>query len=361
MSTDHPPEISTEFSTETSTEFSPERGTERGTVLVTGVTGYVGSRLVIPLIEAGWTVRVLTRTPDRLTLQPWRHEVDVVAGDASDVDDLGRALHGVTAAYYLLHSMGGEGDFVERDRALARTFATSAEAAGVERLVYLSGLHPGGDLSPHLSSRVEVGEILLESSVPTAVLQAAVIVGSGSASFEMMRHLADRLPAMVAPKWLGSHIQPIAIRDVVHYLVGAADLPSEVNRTFDIGGPDILTYGDMLKRFARVAGLRPRPIATVPVLTPGLASHWVGLVTPVPSGIARPLVSSLVHDVVCREADILDHVPEPPGGPLGFDEAVERALAAPQEQVADGGLVHPPLEAVWPGDPDWAGPGRVRL
>lgn len=358
MSTDHPMEQPGSVPVAGG---AGEHAFEHDTALVTGATGYVGSRLVIPLLGAGWTVRVLTRNPDRLTVQPWRHEVDVVAGDASDPDDLGRALDGVTAAYYLLHSMGGEGDFVERDREMARTFATSAEEAGLARLAYLSGLNPGGDLSPHLSSRVEVGEILLDSAVPTAVLQAAVIIGSGSASFEMMRHLADRLPAMVAPKWLGSHIQPIAIRDVVHDLVGVADLASEVNRTFDIGGPDILTYGEMLKRYARVAGLRPRPIATVPVLTPGLASHWVGLVTPVPSGIARPLVGSLVHDVVCREVDLLDLVPELPGGALGFEEAVERALAAPREQVAADGLVHPPLEALWPGDPDWAGPGGLRL
>ncbi len=339
----------------------PGAAPSRGLVLVTGVTGYLGSRLVIPLIEAGWRVRVLTRSPEKLERQPWRHHVEVAPGDATDSGDLDAALEGVDVAYYLLHSMDGRGDFVTRDREMARTFAAAAERAGVGRVVYLGGLHPEGPLSDHLASRVEVGRIFLDSDVPTTVLQAAVILGAGSASFEMLRHLADRLPAMVAPKWLRSNIQPIAVEDIVRDLVGSAGMPAEVNRTFDVGGPDILSYADMLRRFARVAGLRPRLVITLPVLTPGLASHWVGLVTPVPSGIARPLVGSLVHDVVCQEVDILDHVPDPEGGRLGFEDAVRAALAEPEPVTGSSGISRPPLAAAWPGDAAWAGPGRVRL
>jgi tryptophan-rich sensory protein len=173
---------------------------------------------------------------------------------------------------------------------------------------------------------VEVGEILLASGVPTAVLQAAVVLGDGSASFDMLRYLASRLPAMVAPKWLHNRIQPIAIDDVMHYLVGAADLPSDVNRTFDIGGPQVMTYEDMLHGFVRVTGGRKRLIVTIPVLTPRLASHWVGLVTPLDAGLAKPLVGSLVHEVVCEEHDIAQYVPDPPGGLMPFDDAVRLAM-----------------------------------
>jgi uncharacterized protein YbjT (DUF2867 family) len=163
--------------------------------------------------------------------------------------------------------------------------------------------------------------------VPTAVLQAAVILGDGSASFEMLRHLTRRLPVMLTPKWLDNRIQPVAVRDVLHYLAAAVDLPADANRTFDVGGPDVLTYREMIQRFARVTGLRRRLIVAIPVLTPGLASLWVGLVTPVPSGLARPLVGSLVHEVVCRENDLERLVGPPPGGALGYDAAVEAAVA----------------------------------
>ncbi len=295
--------------------------------LVTGVTGYIGSRLVPELLTAGWKVRVLTRSPDGVATQSWADQVEVVTGDATDPAVLDEALDGAFVAYYLLHSMDGKPQFERRDRALARGFAAAARRAGLRRIVYLSGLHPEGEeLSAHLDSRVEVGEILLDSDVPTVVLQAAVIIGSGSASFEMLRHLTRRLPAMIAPKWLHNRIQPIAVRDVMAYLVAVADLPAEVNRTFDIGGPDVLTYKEMIERFARVDGLLPRLIVTVPVLTPWLAGHWVGVVTPVPSSIAKPLVGSLVHEVVCGEDDLIGLVPTPPGGLLGFEEAVREAL-----------------------------------
>ena len=214
-------------------------------------------------------------------------------------------------------------------------------------------------MSPHLRSREEVGQILLQSGVPTAVLQAAVIIGSGSASFEMLRHLTERLPVMVVPKWVETRIQPIAIRDVLRYLVGVADLPPDVNRAFDIGGPDVLTYEQMMRTFARVAELPKRRMLKVPVLSPTLSSHWVGLITPVPGGLARPLVESLRNTVVCREHDIAAWVPDPPDGLIGFEEAVRLALvrirdadvATHWSNASVAGVASDPL----PTDPDWAG------
>ena len=301
-------------------------------ILVTGATGYIGSHLVPRLLDAGHDVRVLSRNPDRLP-DSWRDRVEVSRGDATADLALAVALQGVDVAYYLLHSMDGHGDFVARDRQLATRFAAAAEDAGVGRIVYLSGLHPQGPLSPHLASRVEVGEILLRSGVPTAVLQAGTVLGAGSASFDMLRHLTERLPAMVAPRWLDSAIQPIAVDDVLHYLVRAGELPAEVNRSFDLGGPEMLTYRAMMQRYARLAGLRPRLIVTVPVLTPKLASLWVGLVTPIASGIARPLVGSLMHDAVRGEFDAEHTMGEPPGGPTGFDAAITAALREVDPQL----------------------------
>ena len=295
-------------------------------VLVTGASGYIGSHLVPRLLDAGYSVRVLSRNPGKLPAE-WRDRVQVAKGDATSDDDVRAALDGVGVLYYLLHSMDGRGGFVARDRELARRFARLAEQAHVQRIVYLSGLHPEGELSEHLASRVEVGEILLGSGVPTAVLQAGVVLGAGSASFDMLRHLTERLPAMIAPKWLDNHIQPIAVADVVFYLVRAASLPADVSRPFDLGGPDVLTYREMMQRYADLADLLPRTIVTVPVLTPNLASHWVGLVTPIKAGIARPLVGSLMHDAVRDEFDAEQVLGEPDGGTAGFDEAIRAALA----------------------------------
>ncbi|MEO7071288.1 MAG: NAD(P)H-binding protein, partial [Nostocoides sp.] len=300
-------------------------GGRPGLALVTGATGYVGGLLVPELLERGWSVRVLSRRRSAVRDQPWGDRVEVVEGDATDGQDVRAALAGVEVAYYLMHSMDGAGDFVERDKAMAHTFAEAATSAGVGRIVYLSGLHPPGSLSPHLASRVEVGRILLESGVPTAVLQAGVVLGDGSASFDMLRHLTERLPAFVAPKWLRNRIQPIAAHDVVHYLAEAAGLDPRLNRTFDIGGPEVLTYAEMMRGYARVTGLGRLFIATLPVLTPGLASHWVGLVTPVRSAIAKPLVGSLIHDAVCHEQDLAGLVPAPSGGPTSFEDAIRRA------------------------------------
>jgi uncharacterized protein YbjT (DUF2867 family) len=329
--------------------------------LVTGASGYIGGRLVPELLAAGHRVRVLARRPETLRDHPWAGDVEVIRGDASDGGSLTPAMAGVDVAYYLIHALGTRG-FEQTDRDTARTFGDAAREAGVGRLVYLGGLTPDvppEDLSPHLRSRLEVGQVLLASGVPTAVLSAAVIIGSGSASFEMLRYLTERLPAMITPRWVDTRIQPIAIRDVLRYLVGCATLPPDVSRAFDIGGPDVLTYRQMMQRYAAVAGLRRRVVVKVPVLTPALSGHWVGLVTPVPNSIARPLVDSLRHEVVARERDIAGHVPDPPEGLVGFDRAVELAL----QRIRDADVTTRWSSASVPGapsdplptDPDWAG------
>lgn len=332
---------------------------------VTGVTGYVGGRLVPELLDAGYRVRALARNPARLASRPWAGRVEAVEADAGDLDQLRDALAGVDIAYYLIHSLGSGRRFEARDRRTALTFAQAAREAGVRRIVYLGGLFPAGhELSPHLESRKEVGEILLASGVPTTVLRAAVILGSGSASFEMMRYLTERLPAMTTPRWVDNRIQPIAIRDVLRYLVGSAEMPASVNRAFDIGGPEVLTYREMMQRYAAVAGLPRRIIVGVGVLTPRLSSLWVSLVTPVPGPLARPLVESLVHEVVCDEHDIAEHVPDPPERLVGFDDAVRLAL----QRIHDADVVTRWSSASVPGapsdplptDPDWAGGSLYR-
>jgi uncharacterized protein YbjT (DUF2867 family) len=328
--------------------------------LVTGSTGYIGGRLVPELLAAGFRVRAMARHPENLRGRPWRDQVDVVRADASDPQDLRAALAGVDVAYYLIHALGTGATFQDRDRRTASAFASTAADAGIGRIVYLGGLFPEGEvLSHHLSSRKEVGDILVASGVPTTVLRAAVILGSGSASFEMLRYLTERLPVMVTPKWLDNRIQPIAVRDVLHYLVGAADVPEQISRAFDIGGPEVLTYREMMQRYAKVAGLPKRRIITVPLLTPSLSSHWVGLVTPVPNAIARPLVDSLIHEVVCKEHDLDEYVEPPADGLTSFDRAVELALtrirdldvATTWTSAATPGAPSDPL----PSDPDWAG------
>ncbi|MFF0410545.1 SDR family oxidoreductase [Kitasatospora sp. NPDC004745] len=330
--------------------------------LVTGATGYIGGRLVPELLARGHAVRCLVRDPSRLRDQPWRATVETATGDVTRPDSLAGAFDGIDVAYYLIHSLGTGPAFEATDRAAARTFGAAAAAAGVRRIVYLGGLvpaHTPDGLSPHLRSRAEVGRILRDSGVPTAELRAAVIIGSGSASFEMLRHLTERLPAMVTPRWVSTRIQPIAVRDVLHYLAGAAHLPPGINRSFDIGGPDVLTYEQMMQRYARTAGLHRRLIVPVPVLTPYLSSHWIGLVTPVPNSIARPLVESLRHEVVCGEHDIARWVPDPEGGLTGFDRAVELALRRIKDadvatRWSSASLPGAPSDPL-PSDPDWAG------
>jgi uncharacterized protein YbjT (DUF2867 family) len=327
--------------------------------LVTGVTGYIGGRLVPELLAAGWRVRVVARHPERLRERPWIGDIEVAAGDATDKDFLLKAMSGVDVAFYLIHSLGTGARFESTDRHTALVFGQAAREAGIGRIVYLGGMHPEGELSAHLASRTEVGEILLAAGVPVTVLQAAVIIGSGSASFEMLRYLTERLPAMVTPTWVDTRIQPIAIRDVLRYLVGAASMPADVSRTFDIGGPDVLTYRQMMRRYAAVAGLRKRVIVGVPVLSPQLSSHWIGVVTPVPAGLARPLVESLIHEVVGQEKDVERYVPDPPTGLVGFDTAVRLALRRVSDSqvstrwsgASTPGAPSDPL----PSDPDWAG------
>ncbi|MFE9920914.1 SDR family oxidoreductase [Streptomyces sp. NPDC005774] len=336
---------------------------ERLHCLVTGASGYVGGRLVPELLRAGHRVRCLARTPGKLRDHPWAGDVETVRGDVTDPGSVATALRGIDVAYYLVHALGTGSGFEETDRQAARTFTEEARAAGVRRIVYLGGLTPRGvperSLSPHLRSRAEVGRIFLDGPVPATVLRAAVVIGSGSASFEMLRYLTERLPAMVTPSWVHTRIQPVAIRDVLRYLVGSAGMPAEVDRAFDIGGPDVLTYLEMMRRYAVVAGLRRRLVVSVPVLTPGLSSHWIGLVTPVPASLARPLTESLRHEVVCHEHDIARYVPDAPGSPLPFDEALALALRRVREaQVAtrwsSASLPGAPSDPL-PTDPDWAG------
>src|SRR5690606_26493917 len=259
-------------------------------VLVTGATGYIGGRLAPLLAGHGHHVRCLTRSRQRLAGVPWAAGVEVVEADVLRPDTLPAALAGIEAVYYLVHSLGGR-DFEATDRQAATNLAAAARAAGVRRLVYLGGPAPGGGpQSAHLRSREEVARIMLGSGVPTVVLRAAVILGSGSTSFEMLRYLTERLPVMIPPRWLRNRVQPIAIRDVLHYLLGALSLPAEAHRDFDLGGPDILTFADLMRRYARAAGLPPRLILPVRLLSPWLSSLCMGLVTPLPARLARPLV-----------------------------------------------------------------------
>ncbi|MFD4240290.1 SDR family oxidoreductase [Streptomyces sp. NPDC058525] len=347
----------------TEPEAEPEQRPGPLLCLVTGASGYIGGRLVPELLDAGHRVRCLARSPEGLRDHAWAGRVEVVRADVTDAVSTGEALRGVDVAYYLVHSLNSGRAFEDEDRAAARTFAEQARLAGVRRIVYLGGLTPAGvpadRLSPHLRSRAEAGRIFLAGEVPATVLRAAVVIGSGSASFEMLRYLTERLPVMVTPSWVGSRVQPIAVRDVLRYLVGSATMPPDLNRTFDIGGPDVLTYEEMMRRYAAVAGLPHRLILRVPMLTPRLSSHWIGLVTPVPRGLARPLAESLRHEVVCDEHDVARYVPDPPGTPVPFDRALALALQRVREakvttRWSNASLPGAPSDPL-PTDPDWAG------
>lgn len=329
-------------------------------VLVLGASGYVGGRLVPKLLERGYRVRCVARSPGKLRALPWGERVDVVRGDLLDRDGIRPAFEGVHAVYHLVHSMGSQADFAFADRTIARHVSRSAELAGVRRIVYLGGLGEINDgTSEHLRSRAEVGDILYDSSVPTTVLRAAVIVGSGSASFEMLRHLVERLPAMVTPRWVNTRTQPIAIRDVLRYLIGVLEAEDGEWHVYDIGGPAVMTYMDMMETFASVTGLRRRLVVKVPVLTPRLSSHWVNLFTPVPYDLAKPLVDSLATEVVVRAGseDIRRVVP---GESLPYAEAVRLAVARVRDRGVetswrDADLSGQSPADPYPGDPAWTG------
>jgi len=311
--------------------------------MVTGATGYIGGRLAPRLLDRGLAVRAMARNLDKLDRLPWRDRAEVARGDLGDPDSLTTAFDGIDVVYYLVHSMGTSSDFVAEEARSARNVVAAARRSGVKRLVYLSGLHPPGvDLSPHLRSRTAVGDILLESGIESVVLQAGIVIGSGSASFEMIRHLTNRLPAMTTPKWVHNRIQPIAVDDVLHYLIEAATARVPASRTWDIGGPDVLEYGEAMQVYAKAAGLRRRLIVVLPWLTPTIASWWVGLVTPIPGALARPLVESLECDAVMANHDIDAVIAPPAGGLTGYSDAVAQALR------------NGPL----PSDPEWAGPRR---
>jgi uncharacterized protein YbjT (DUF2867 family) len=286
------------------------------TVLVTGATGYIGGRLLPELLGAGHRVRGLARNPDRADLPDG---VEVAQGDVVRGTGLAEALEGVDVAYYLVHSMeSGAGDFAATDRQGAHNFGVAAQRAGVRRLVYLGGLEGTSD---HLRSREEVASILRSYVPDTVHVRAAMVIGEGSASFVMLRSLVQRLPAMVTPRWIDTRTQPVAIADVVRVLATLADFP-DAPPEVELGGADVLTYREMMSRFAAIAGLRPRPVVKVPVLTPTLSSYWVALVTPVERALAKPLVQGLSAEMLVRN-------PPPPGlndDPMGFDDAVRAAL-----------------------------------
>ena len=293
-------------------------------ILVTGATGYVGGRLVPRLLAAGYRVRCLVRDPARLQGRAWLDQVEVVQGDMLQPDSLFVAMQGIHVVYYLVHSLGGGSDFSERDLAAARNCANAAKSAGVERIIYLGGLGDAqADLSPHLRSRHETGAALRAAGVPVTEFRAAVIVGSGSLSFEMIRYLTERLPVMICPKWVFTRIQPIAIRNVLDYLVAALDCAASTGRILEIGGRDVLTYAQMMTGYARARGLTRRLFA-VPVLTPRLSSYWVHLVTPIPANIAQPLIKGLGNEVIVRDAAALRLFPAIQ--PLDYATAVRLAL-----------------------------------
>lgn len=310
-------------------------------VLVIGSTGFIGGRLVPELLKKGIKLRLLVRNPSKLSPALLKNElVEVIAGDLLKDKGLPDAFHSIHSAYYLVHSMGGKSifsnrEFVKADKLAAKNFIATADAAGLKRVIYLGGLgEMGKNLSEHLRSRAEVAEILSSGKALATILRAAVIIGAGGASYEMLRHLVEKLPVMVCPKWINTKIQPIAVQDILVYLVGCLLNPETAGKVFDIGGPDIMTYREMMLQYARTKGLFPRLIFRVPVLTPRLAAYWVDLVTPVPSGIAHPLIEGMKNEVVCHENSIDQYIPI---RKTTFLEAVK--IAIEEEKEAKGTIV----------------------
>lgn len=302
-------------------------------VLLTGATGFVGGRLVRQLDEAGIGCRCLVRSVGRFPKELTEGgRVELVEGDLLDRDAVRRALEGIDLAYYLVHSMGGRSiseykKFIDRDFRAAENFVRAADEMGVRRIVYLGGLGETGEgLSEHLASRHKVGEILHSGKAQTTALRAANIIGAGGAPFEMLRYMTERLPVMVCPRWIDTRCQPIAVQNVIQYLVGCLSVPETAGHDFDIGGPDIITYRELMMIYARVRGLR-RLIISVPVLTPHLSSYWINLMTPVPAGVVMPLVEGLKNEVVCREHRIRELIPV---RLIAMSEAICTALAEVQ-------------------------------
>jgi uncharacterized protein YbjT (DUF2867 family) len=297
--------------------------TADGAVLVAGGTGFVGRRLVAELVDAGRSVRVMTRRPDA-----YEGPGSAVHGDVADPGSLVEALAGCTAGYYLVHSLDAA-DFESRDAEAATAFGSAAAAAGLGQIVYLGGLgDDGDDLSPHLRSRREVETLLGQAGVPVTVLRAGIVIGHGGISWEITRQLVEHLPAMVTPRWVRTRTQPIAIADVVRYLVGVLGHPDAIGRTFEVGGSEVLAYVDMMKRVAAIEG-RPLPIVQVPLLTPALSSLWLSFVTDVDTQSGRNLIDSMVNEVIVRDTSIQQVVPFTP---MTYDEAVRAALAERREQ-----------------------------
>ncbi len=322
-------------------------------VAIAGATGYIGGRLAPRLIEDGYSLRCLVRSPAKLLGRAWAGNplVEVRKSDLSDRASLTADLAGCGAAFYLIHSMSSAGaDYADRDYQLALQFAHAAREAGVGRIIYLGGLgETGADLSEHLSSRREVEEALASTGVPVTVLRAAMIIGSGSASFEILRYLVERLPVMITPKWVSTLCQPIAVRNVVGYLAGALSVPETTGGVFDIGGPDALCYRDIMRVMAEELGLRRRWIIPVPVLTPRLSSYWIHLITPLSHDIAKPLAEGLKNPVVCREERIRKLIPQEL---LSVREAIRAALSRMAENRVETNWA---MAGTIPGDPDWAG------
>jgi uncharacterized protein YbjT (DUF2867 family) len=332
---------------------SPEGRRDERPIFLTGATGYIGGRLGRVLLDRGRTLRCLTRSREKLLARPWAADphVEIVEGDGDDEELLTSAMRGCAAAYYLIHSMVVAGDeYAERDRQMATIFARAAQRAGVERIIYLGGLGESGeDLSRHLRSRREVEEALASTGVPVTTLRAAMIIGSGSASFEILRYLTERLPVMITPRWVRTECQPIAVRNVLHYLAECLDTPETTGRTLDIGGPEVYSYGQLMQIMARARGLRRRLIVPVPVLTPRLSSLWIHIVTPIGARLARPLAEGLRNRVVCRDGAASQLMPQ---RLLTVRESIDAAL---------GKLRNRQVETAWsdagtlPGDPDWSG------
>jgi uncharacterized protein YbjT (DUF2867 family) len=299
-------------------------------VLLLGATGFVGSRLIPELMKRNIRLRLLVRDLSKVaTLPEGDHGREVFQGDLVTGSGLVEALKGIHTSYYLVHSMGGKNlarnrEFSEHDKLAARNFLSAANETGLKRVIYLGGLgETGDDLSEHLQSRAEVGRILSSGKPAPTILRAAIIIGAGGASYEMLRYLVERLPVMVCPRWIDTRIQPIALRDVLKYLVGCLLNPKTAGETFDIGGPEILTYREMMHQYAEARGIAKRFILSVPVLTPLLSSYWVDLVTPIPSGVAHPLIEGLRNEVVCKNNHIDEFVPV---AKTTFKEAVKIAF-----------------------------------